>query len=148
MFVGEGSSPGWRLTVDGQTATRSPAFGWANAFEVPAGGQASLRYETSPLRWVAIVVQVLCWLVALWLALRIGLRRSRRAAAGAADAAVLIDLDDQPLPVTAAPTPAPPPGAGSVAVATEPAVSEPPSPRRRPAQQRPALGRACARDGA
>ena len=105
VFVGEGASSDWQLTVDGKAAKRSPAFGWANAFEVPAAGQATLRYDTSPIRWVAVVAQALCWLAVLWLALRIGHRRARRRAA-VADTGVLIDLGHEPVAVGVAATPA------------------------------------------
>jgi GT2 family glycosyltransferase len=100
VFVGEGVSSGWELAVDGARAERSPAFGWANAFEVSAGGQATLRYVPSVGRWLLIALQVALWLVVIWLATRTGARRDRRPAAGAPSPAMLIDLgpsDDEEL---------------------------------------------------
>jgi hypothetical protein len=95
VFVGESVSSGWELEVDGAQAERSPAFGWANAFEVPAGGTATLRYAPSVGRWVLVVLQALAWLAAIWLATRSGTRarpQRGRPAAVAPPAPSIIDL--------------------------------------------------------
>lgn len=78
LLVSEASSPRWRLEVGGGTADRRPAFGWANAYEVTRGGGATLRYRTSPARYIAIAVELGLWFAALR-ALR-DQRRRRRAA--------------------------------------------------------------------
>ncbi|MCU1376261.1 MAG: hypothetical protein JWO68_3547 [Actinomycetia bacterium] len=62
VYVAEASSPGWQLRVDGRTAPRERALGWANAFRVSQGGDATLRYRTSPLRWAAVLLQAVLWL--------------------------------------------------------------------------------------
>ena len=65
VLLAESSSPRWQLRVDGQSAPRTEAFGWANAFASPASGQATLRYRTSWLRYGAVALQVVLWVVAL-----------------------------------------------------------------------------------
>jgi GT2 family glycosyltransferase len=76
VLLAEGSSPRWKLRVDGTGADRAEAFGWANAFTTTAGGDASLRYRTSPLRYAAIAGQVALWVLALR-GLIVGRRRHR-----------------------------------------------------------------------
>ncbi|MCU1485015.1 MAG: hypothetical protein JWN67_1761 [Actinomycetia bacterium] len=76
VYVADAASSAWQLRVDGRTAKRSKALGWANRFEVASGGEATLRYRTSPLRWAAVAVQLALWLgVAAWLVRE---RRRRR----------------------------------------------------------------------
>ncbi len=116
VAVSEASDSRWRLEVDGRAAPRRPSFGWANAFEVPGAGQARLSYDTPLTRPLAVVVQVLLWLLALRIVLR-GItlsepgrtgRRWRRPPGRDAGEPLLIDLRDAPLP------PAPASVAGSV----------------------------------
>jgi hypothetical protein len=80
VLLSEASAPGWTLHVGGRNADRRTAFGWANAFEVGRGGKATLRYHTSPTRYVAIGVEVVLWFAALR-ALRDARRRRRKAGA-------------------------------------------------------------------
>ena len=65
VYLAEAASSGWQLRVGDEAAARSRALGWANAFEVPDGGPATLRYRTSPTRWAAILLQVLLWTATL-----------------------------------------------------------------------------------
>jgi hypothetical protein len=58
------ASSGWELRVAGQEARRRAAFGWANAFTSPGGGQATLRHRTSPWWYLAVVVQLFLWVAA------------------------------------------------------------------------------------
>ncbi|MGH9178656.1 MAG: glycosyltransferase [Acidimicrobiales bacterium] len=76
VLLAEGSSPRWKLRVEGSGADREEAFGWANAFTTPAGGDATLRYRTSPLRYAAIAGQAALWVLAMR-ALLVGRRRRR-----------------------------------------------------------------------
>jgi hypothetical protein len=73
------SSPRWKLEVDGQAAPRSKAFGWANAFDIQKDGSATLSYRTPALRYAALALQVVLWvLAAVWLIrMRLGRRRIR-----------------------------------------------------------------------
>ena len=50
-------------------AARRRTVGWANEFKAPATGEGTLRFETSPLRYLVVAVQALVWLAAaafLW----------------------------------------------------------------------------------
>jgi GT2 family glycosyltransferase len=61
VLLSEASSPGWQLSAGGERAERSKAFGWANSFSVGRGGRATLRFHTSPFRYVAIVLELVLW---------------------------------------------------------------------------------------
>jgi hypothetical protein len=61
VYVAEAAAPGWQLEVNGRSAGRSRALGWANAFRVDQRGPATLRYRTSPLRWAAVLLQAIVW---------------------------------------------------------------------------------------
>ena len=64
----------WRLTIDGSEASRSPALGWAQAFDAGSGGQARLWYDTPLLHRLTLIGQVLLWLVAIAYLLRVRAR--------------------------------------------------------------------------
>jgi hypothetical protein len=107
VFLSVPLNSGWHLSVDGNVAGRRPAFGWATAFVVPAAGSAHLTYATSLARRLAVVAQVLLWLIALRVALHRPpadgrsrrVRRAERRLIAAADAPVLIDLGPEvPMP--------------------------------------------------
>lgn len=55
----------WQLEVDGTRADQSKPFGWSNGFAVEEGGDATLRFVTSPLRYAFLLVQAVLWLWAL-----------------------------------------------------------------------------------
>lgn len=59
------ASDGWELVVDGTSAPPVKLFGWAQGFEPQTGGDAVLRYDTSPLRYGVLAFQALFWLVAI-----------------------------------------------------------------------------------
>lgn len=61
VYSADASSSGWELTVGGERAERTRALGWANAFDVPTAGRATLSYETSLTRWAAVLLQILLW---------------------------------------------------------------------------------------
>jgi len=62
VYLAEAASSRWVLESEGEVAERQTAFGWANAFTVDQPGEATLRYRTSPLRWLAVAGQALVWL--------------------------------------------------------------------------------------
>jgi GT2 family glycosyltransferase len=84
----------WTLEVDGQPVAARQGFGVMTAFDVPAAGQAELRYDAPGSRRLALLGQALLWLVALFAASRVRLpgwlARSGRHVAGGHE---LIDLD-------------------------------------------------------
>lgn len=55
----------WSLDVDGAEVTSTKLYGWADGYEVSADGEGTLRYDTSPLRYLMVLVQALFWMVAL-----------------------------------------------------------------------------------
>jgi GT2 family glycosyltransferase len=65
VFLSEAASPRWELRVAGRPAPRTEAFGWANAFTAPAGGPATLRYRTSPWRYLAVLIELTLFLAVL-----------------------------------------------------------------------------------
>jgi hypothetical protein len=52
----------WELRVAGDDAEQSKPFGWANGFDVPEGGDATLSFVTPPVRYVILAVEALLWL--------------------------------------------------------------------------------------
>jgi hypothetical protein len=68
MYLANASSSRWSLKVDGHTAPRTTAFGWANAFSVEQGGQGKLTFKTPVQRYLLLLLQVALWIgaVLLW----------------------------------------------------------------------------------
>ena len=58
----EAASSSWQLRVDGADASRDDALGWANAFDLPRGGTATLTFDRPLSRWLFLVVQAGLWL--------------------------------------------------------------------------------------
>ncbi len=56
---------GWRLEVDGRAAPRTKLFGWADGYDAGEGGTGVLRYDTSPLRYGVVLVQIAFWVLAI-----------------------------------------------------------------------------------
>jgi hypothetical protein len=51
LVLAEATSPGWRATLDGEPLRRRTAWGWAQAFVVPAGGgRVVVSYDQGPRR--------------------------------------------------------------------------------------------------
>ena len=67
------ASDGWELRVEGRSSPETKLFGWAQGFEPATSGDATLRYDTSPVRYGVLAFQAIFWLVAIHFA-----RRSRR----------------------------------------------------------------------
>jgi GT2 family glycosyltransferase len=61
VLLSEASSRRWHLRVAGHRAERQRAFGWANGYLTDDAGPATLRYRTSPVRWLAIAIEALLW---------------------------------------------------------------------------------------
>jgi GT2 family glycosyltransferase len=76
ILVSETADGNWHLVVDGHTAPRRVAFGWAMAFGPTGGGPATLAFHTPATRTLAVVVETLLWL-AVVAAVVIGMRRRR-----------------------------------------------------------------------
>jgi len=65
LYLAAGPSSGWSLDVEGEEADRRTVFGWANAFDLPRGGSATLRFDTPTTRYLLIVLQAVLWVVVL-----------------------------------------------------------------------------------
>lgn len=72
------ASDGWSLTVDGRTVPRQKLFGWAGGYEVEDAGRGVLRYDTDPLRYGMVLLQVVFWGLAIATVVRS--KRTQRAA--------------------------------------------------------------------
>jgi GT2 family glycosyltransferase len=100
LYLSAAADSGWGLTVDGRSVPRRPAFGWANAFAVTAGGHAHLAFDTPLTRPLAVLVQIALWLLAIGLACYRGPREREEgrwrhpAARRAADPPAIIDLSE------------------------------------------------------
>jgi hypothetical protein len=70
VHVGVPSSSRWHLEVDGKEAPHSRSLGWANRFDVASPGVATLEYRTASSRYLAVLAQVILWVIAIELALR------------------------------------------------------------------------------
>ncbi|MCU1392367.1 MAG: hypothetical protein JWM34_795 [Ilumatobacteraceae bacterium] len=93
----------WHLEVNGTSIAPRVAFGSTLAFDVPTAGQGTLHYVTDTSRHLAILVQLLAWLVLLVLASRVRwnwLHRRRRGLV--ADDGPLLHLGDRVEPLAPA----------------------------------------------
>lgn len=82
VYLSAASSAGWQMQSGGETAERTEAFGWANAFDVSAGGEATLRFHTSPTRYLLLGAQIGLWAITLFALFRgqVTIRNRRKAA--------------------------------------------------------------------
>ena len=65
LYLASGPSDGWTLEVEGEVAERRTVFGWANAFDLPRSGTATLSYDTPLTRYLLIAVQAGLWVFVL-----------------------------------------------------------------------------------
>lgn len=76
-------SPRWTLSVDGQRIASRPAFGATTGFDVPesigAGSRATLRFDRPFLQVALVVGQFVLWVIAIFVALGLRLRRRKMA---------------------------------------------------------------------
>ena len=55
----------WSLDVGGHGVTRRTSFGWANRYQAGEGGHATLSYGTPLLRYLAVLVEIVLWVVVI-----------------------------------------------------------------------------------
>jgi len=67
----------WTVRLDGTSVDSRPAFGSTMAFDIATQGTVTMRYETSVVRRLLVLVQALVWLVVLGVAAGVRVRRSR-----------------------------------------------------------------------
>jgi hypothetical protein len=58
VLFAETPSARWHLRVGGRRAERDPAFGFGSVYVAPRGGVATLRYSTSILRWLSLLLEL------------------------------------------------------------------------------------------
>ncbi len=85
----------WSLTVNGTSVEPRRAFGETTAFDVAAAGTGELRYDSSALRWLAVLTQLALWMAAIVIAARVRVSVGRRSPLLVADE-TLIDLTGEP----------------------------------------------------
>ncbi|MBV8303672.1 MAG: hypothetical protein JOZ04_05645, partial [Acidimicrobiia bacterium] len=74
VLVSEASGH-WSLEVAGRGAPRQRSFGWANRYDAGSGGHATLTYGTPPVRYLAVIVEIALWVLAVHTVLRARRRR-------------------------------------------------------------------------
>jgi hypothetical protein len=134
VYQAAAASDRWVLDVDGRPAERSSAFGWANAFAVPEGGQAVLHYETPARRYLVLAAQAGLWVLAIGLVVM-----SRRRRARVAEPALVTVVDSAPSPTPTdvrSVTCLPRPGAADRSQNDEPPLCGPPAPVTSPTPKR------------
>jgi GT2 family glycosyltransferase len=77
LFV-SAAGDGWSLEVDGTSVPSQEALGWANTFPVDSAGQGTLRFDTPVARWLALLGQVVLWVLAVGYLLRVRVREDER----------------------------------------------------------------------
>jgi GT2 family glycosyltransferase len=95
VHLGVPSDENWSLTVDGERIAPRRAFGQTTAFDVATPGTGALRYETSVVRVLLVLLQTALWIGALVLVSRVRLPAARRRGVMVSDEP-LIDLTAEP----------------------------------------------------
>jgi hypothetical protein len=62
VLLSAAKSDAWDLEIDGAAVDTIEPFGWSNGFEVAQGGDATLAFHTSPVRYAVLLVEALAWL--------------------------------------------------------------------------------------
>jgi hypothetical protein len=66
VLFAETASPRWHLHVGKHGGgSRVNAYGFGTLYRVPGGGKATLRYSTSILRWLSLLLEAAVWIVAI-----------------------------------------------------------------------------------
>jgi GT2 family glycosyltransferase len=65
LYLSANASSRWHLAVNGTDAARATGFGWANSFESPTSGQATLTYRTPLSRHLALLANVVVWVLVI-----------------------------------------------------------------------------------
>jgi hypothetical protein len=74
VFASYAPAGRWRLSVNGSTASRQSAFGWASQYASASAGSAVLAFDGTPLVPFGVTLEILLWLVLV--AALLGRRRS------------------------------------------------------------------------
>jgi len=80
VVVSEAPSSRWELSVAGRSASRKPAFGVANAYQVDTAGHGVLGYRTPLFRYVLLAFGIILWIAAVQTFTRLRRRLSSQSA--------------------------------------------------------------------
>src|SRR5205085_12635757 len=96
VLFAESTTGRWDLKVGGKKAAHRTAFGWANAYTAGAHGTGSLHYRTPVSRYLALVVALVLWALAIRTVVVLRRRRSDvpEPSAGGSDGDMLTEDDD------------------------------------------------------
>ncbi len=91
--------PHWEVSVGDDALDARRSFGISTAFDVDTVGEAELRYESPSSRALLIALQVVLWVGAIFIALKIRVPRGRRVTNFASDETLIV-LPADPLQPT------------------------------------------------
>ncbi len=94
----------WTLSLDGDPVEARRSFGISTAFDVATAGRAELRYDSPSSRSLLIAMQVLLWVAAIFIALKIRVPRGRRINTYSSDETLIV-LRHDPLDAAVAAAP-------------------------------------------
>lgn len=78
VYLAARGGAGWSLRIDGVEVERRPAFGWASTFVADRAGVGELRFATPVTHSLALVGQVLMWVIVIVWLLRVRVREDER----------------------------------------------------------------------
>jgi hypothetical protein len=111
LLVASTADAGWELRVDGVPLARTETYGWANQFTATRTGDGVLTYDTPIARRLAVVGQLVLWLLVVLVRRRLVAGERRALAAGPAVRAAAPEGPpapaDQPEPRASQPEEAP-----------------------------------------
>jgi hypothetical protein len=94
LLVSSTADPNWDLRVAGVPLARVETYGWSNQFTATRAGEATLTYDTPLGRHLAVVGQLVLWVlvIAVRRRLRTAERRAASAGVAAASAAPVLEV--------------------------------------------------------
>jgi hypothetical protein len=145
VYLANGGGDRWSMDVDGEDVPREDAYGWASTFTVEQAGPGRLTFDTPPTRWLALLGQVVLWVLAIGYLLRVRVVEDERDAlpveAPVAPAHVVVDPRWSPeRTAEAAPSTPEEPIIPDAPTTMIPAVSRTAAPETSPSGEEPGIG--------
>lgn len=69
LYFAETPSGRWHLSVGSGSVVRKSAYGFGSVYSTTGSGKATLRYNTSILRWLSLLLELAVWIVVIRAAL-------------------------------------------------------------------------------